>query len=126
MTTRAAAILFLLAVLAAAQVKADERPPRYDLDGHCSRLSNTSDGFSPESMSRCLSAQSDALESVRRVWPGTPAYIQRDCDLRAKANRDEDYLILERCLRDETRQSDEGTTIRPKPKPKPKPAPPPN
>lgn len=128
MSVRLPAILVLLAALAV-PAAADERPPRYDLDGHCSRLSNTPDGFSPETMTRCLVTQGDALESVRRVWPDTPAYIQRDCDLRARVNRDEDYLILDRCIRDQRRQeqADQAESTRPKPKTKPAPAtPPPN
>jgi len=124
MSIRIAAILVPLAIAAAPAV-ADDRPPRYDLDGHCSRLSDTPDGFSPETMTACLVAQGDALEAVRRVWSDTPEYIQRDCDLRARVNRDEDYLILDRCVRDQLRkeQADKGVSTRPRPKPKAKPAP---
>lgn len=99
-----ARLLILLALFAAPPLKADERPPRYDVDGHCATLANTPDGFSDETMARCLSAQSEALDSVRRVWPGAPDYIQRDCDLRARVERDEDYLILDRCVRTQLRQ----------------------
>jgi len=107
-------------ILLAAPAFADERPPRYDPDGHCSRLSNTPDGFSPETFASCLSVQSDAQESVRRVWSGAPDYIQRDCDLRARVDRDEDYLILDRCVRDQLRQeqADKAPAAAPKNKTK--------
>ncbi|GEM_PF-3183165 len=124
--------LILLALLGTAPVLADERPPRYDLDGLCSRRANTPDGLSAETMANCLAAQGDALESVRRVWPGAQDYIQRDCDLRAKVDREGDYDILDRCVRAQLRQEEAGqaesTRPKAKPKPKSKPAatPPPN
>lgn len=103
-------------------VFADERPPRYDLDGLCSRQANTPDGFSPETMATCLSAQGDALEAIRRVWPDTPGYIQDNCDYRAKAEGDGDYLILGACVRAQTLQkqaNEGGLTTAPKAKAKP-------
>jgi hypothetical protein len=113
-------LTLILALVLAGAARADERPPRYDLDGHCSRLSNTQDGFSTEGMTQCLLLQSDALDSLRRVWPDTPAYIQRDCDLRARVDRDEDYLILVKCIHDQLReeQADKAETTKAKDKPK--------
>lgn len=83
----------------------DERPSRYDVDDHCSRLANTSDGFSSEVMQSCLSAQGDALDQIKRIWPGTPQYIREDCDARSRAHGDEDYVSLDRCIRDQLRQA---------------------
>jgi hypothetical protein len=97
--------LALVLVAVGATVRADERPARYDMDGHCARLSNTSDGFSPEVMQRCLVAQSDALDQVKRLWASTPEYIQRDCDLRVHAGGDEDYVLLEKCVHDQLHQA---------------------
>jgi len=121
MTARILAILFLLATLPAF---ADERPPRYDIDGLCSRLSNTPDGFSPETMARCLEIQSDAMESVRKVWQNTPDYIQSDCDHRARVDRDGDYQILDVCVRVQLRQeqADQAESSKGKGRAKPKPA----
>ncbi|PKU24433.1 hypothetical protein [Telmatospirillum siberiense] len=94
----------LLATVCSSAI-ADERPSRYDMDAHCSRLANTNDGFSPEVMQKCLLTQSDALDQIKRVWPDTAEYIQRDCDLRARAGGDEDYALLQKCIRDQTRQA---------------------
>jgi len=117
-----ARILILLVLLGGSAVLADERPPRYDLDGLCSRRANTPDGFSPETMANCLAAQGDSLESVRRIWPNARDYIQRDCDLRAKVDREGDYDILDRCVRAQLRQEEasQAESTRPKAKPKPK------
>jgi hypothetical protein len=111
-------LLALLLLVGAPGAWADERPPRYDLDGLCSRRSDTPDGFSPETMAHCLSAQEDALEAVRRAWNGAPDYIQRDCDLRAKIEREGDYQILDNCVRKQLRQqqADQAESTRPKQK----------
>lgn len=100
-----AKILLIGVLLSTATAMADERPSRYDMDAHCSRLANTIDGFSPEVMQNCLVGQSDALDRVKRVWRDTPEYIQRDCDLRAHAGGDEDYALLQKCIHDQTRQA---------------------
>lgn len=116
-----ARLLTALALLISVPALADERPPRYDIDGLCSRRSDTPDGFSSETMAQCLSGQEDSLEAVRRIWPDTPAYIQRDCDLRAKVEREGDFQILDACVRTQLRQqqADQAESTRPKPKAKP-------
>ncbi|MDR3439122.1 hypothetical protein [Telmatospirillum sp.] len=105
--------LALLLSIAGSMAFADERPARYDMDGYCARLSNTSDGFSPEVMQRCLVAQSDALDQVKRLWANTPDYIQRDCDLRTRARGDEDYTLLEKCIHDQLHQSPPDVALPP-------------
>ena len=114
--------LVLAAFTISGPVFADERPPRYDLDGLCDRLALTPDGFSPESKAACVSAQADALQTVRRVWPNLPAYIQDNCDIQAKADRVGDYLILEACIRAQSRVQDANQGGLPVPKTKAKPA----
>lgn len=94
----------LLAMGCSAAV-ADDRPSRYDMDSHCSRLANSNEGFSPEVMQKCLLAQSDALDQIKRVWSDTPDYIQHDCDLRGRAGGEGDYVLLQKCIRDQTRQA---------------------
>jgi hypothetical protein len=131
MSARFLAVLFLLALappMLAAPAAADERPPRYDLDGLCSRQSLVPEGIEPQAMSRCLAIHGEALEATRRMWPNTPEYIQRDCDQRARVDRDGNYQILENCVRQQLRQqqADQAESTRPKPKPKPAPTPAPN
>jgi O-antigen/teichoic acid export membrane protein len=96
---------------------ADERPPRFDVDALCTQIANGPDGFSPETMQKCMSQQGDALESIKHIWTDTPDYIQRDCELRSRAHGEESYEILEKCVKDQVRQIPADP---PKPKPKAK------
>lgn len=105
-----------LIMLPAAPAPAAERPPRLDVDSVCAGQATGPDGFSPEGMQRCLSAQEDAQDSVRRLWPSVPDYIQRDCEVRVKARHEESYIVLEQCVKDLMRR--ETTDLTPKPKPK--------
>lgn len=84
---------------------ADDRPPRYDVDGLCNRLAATLDGFSVELQQQCVQRRNDAVDAIRRVWRTVPDYIQRECDQRARAHGDQDYLILQSCIHDLIRQS---------------------
>lgn len=100
-----------LASLSMGNAHAEDRPTRYDVDAHCSELANTNDGFSPEVMQRCLIAQNDALDRVKRIWAATPAYIQRDCDARARLHGEDDYAVLEKCIQDQLRQALPDVTL---------------
>lgn len=114
--------LVLAAAFAFAKpVRADARPPRYDLDGLCNSRALTPEGFSPETKAACVSAQGEALDAVRRVWPSILASIQDDCSYEAKTDGDGDYQVLEACLRAQIRQqqSDRSALTRPKAKAKP-------
>ncbi|MCA0201143.1 MAG: hypothetical protein LCH56_09930 [Proteobacteria bacterium] len=113
--------LVLAAECAFAQpVFADERPPRFDFDALCNSRAITTEGFSPESKATCMSAQGDALDAVRRVWPNISVDIQDNCSYQAKADRDGDYQILEACIRSLARQQqdNQGGLTRPKAKAK--------
>ncbi|CCG42676.1 hypothetical protein [Magnetospirillum molischianum] len=96
-------LLVMLALPTAAWAEA--RPPRYDVNGLCRRLANTPDGIDVQLEQKCLRDQSDALDTVKRLWLDTPAYIQRDCDLRARADGDKDYALLRKCIRDQLNQT---------------------
>lgn len=121
MRVRTLTVGLVLAVTLAEPVFADARPPRYDLDGLCNSRAITSEGFSPETKAACVSAQSEALDAVRRFWPSTLASIQDDCSYEAEADGDGDYQVLEACIRIQNRQqqANQGELIRPKAKAKP-------
>lgn len=98
-------ILTLALTIISLPAAAEDRPPRYDEDALCNRMANSNDGFSPEAMQKCLMTQNDALGEIRRVWRRTPDYIQRDCDRRARNDGDKDYVLLQKCIHDQTRQA---------------------
>ncbi len=103
--TRAPFLLAALLLLAAGPTRADDRPPRFDVDGHCSSIANHVDGFDSGAMSRCLMGQGDALDTLQRLWPDTPTYIQDDCLRRARrGGGDQDYVWLLRCVRTQKSQ----------------------
>jgi hypothetical protein len=95
-----------LGLLHALPARADDRPPRYDLDAHCSRAANTLDGFDVNLQQQCFRDQEDALAALKRIWEDTPVYIQDDCDQRARADDDQDYTLLYGCVRDLLSQAD--------------------
>lgn len=101
-----AAILCLVLgeVFSAPPAHADDRPPRFDEDSHCRRLSLTNDGLDSNLMTRCLVQENDAQDQIRRQWADTPAYIQDDCVAVSRADRDENYVQLQRCLHDQLHQ----------------------
>ncbi|MTJ81809.1 MAG: hypothetical protein F8N37_12430 [Telmatospirillum sp.] len=101
----AGAAFVTLAVAHGFSARADDRPQRFDMNGLCGRQANTPDGRSSEVEQRCIMAQSDAQASVRRIWPTTPVYIQRDCTLRARAEGEGDYALLLKCIRDQLGQA---------------------
>ncbi|OIQ94304.1 hypothetical protein GALL_237340 [mine drainage metagenome] len=75
------------------------------MDGHCGRIANHVDGFDSSAMSRCLMGQGDALETLQRLWPDTPAYIEDDCLRRARrSGGEDDYVWLLRCVRTQRSQ----------------------
>jgi hypothetical protein len=91
--------------------RAEARPPRFDVDSHCSLVANTPDGFSVELEQQCFQRQSDAEDSIKRVWDETPEYIQDDCTVRSRASGDADYEILRQCIHDEMRQALPGVAM---------------
>lgn len=121
MSLRALRIGLALAAAFAKPVFADARPPRFDLEGLCTSRALTPEGFSPETMAACVSAQSEALDAVKRMWLETLASIQDDCSYEAKADGDGDYQVLEACIRTQNRQqqSEQRTSPRAKAKAKP-------
>lgn len=105
MTLRQCAAALLLSMAAATAAWADERPPRYDTNALCVRLSTTADGLSPELLSQCLIDQGEAYDALRRIWTSTPEYIQEDCTIRARSDGDGDYIILQNCIRAQNAQT---------------------
>ena len=99
-------------------VFADERPPRFDVDGLCNSRAISPEGFSPETKAECLASQSEAFDKLRRSWPTTLASIQDDCSHEAKADGDGDYEVLDACIRTQNRQqqANQGALTRPKAK----------
>ena len=101
---RLAALAVLAAGLISSPSRADERPPRFDVHGHCAQFANGEDGYSPEAEQKCAMEQYESLDATRRDWNKVPDYAQRDCERRARAHRDEDYQILQKCIHDQLRQ----------------------
>jgi hypothetical protein len=108
---KAALTLLLLLLLTASPVQADERPPRYDINGFCNLQSPPADGAISDATRSCLLAQGEALSALKRQWPDLPEYMRRDCALRARKDGDGDYLLLKTCVRDQLRLALPGAAL---------------
>ena len=95
------ALLCASLLLLSNAASADERPPRYDIDGYCHLGASSPDGFDSAAMAKCLTTEDDAESHLRRLWNSTPEYIQRECDAHARMGGNEDYVQLDICVRDQ-------------------------
>lgn len=118
----AALLLDLGAVTHAGADTPADRPPRFDVEAYCSRRANGNDGFDPSLMSQCVMTEGDALDHLKRQWPSVPEYIQNDCERRTRTGGEENYVLLQACVRVQLMQQQpeqQASPIRQQPQPKP-------
>lgn len=108
-------------VRSAAADTPSDRPPRFDVEAYCSTRATGVDGFDPALMSQCVMAQGDALDHLKRQWPGVPEYIQNDCERRTRIGGEENYVLLQACVRTQLMQQQPDLPPQPLPQPKQEP-----